>query len=145
MRIVKRLCLGLLCAIGSVAVPTAALAQESLTISIDRFATLTSDGSIAFTVHVACSLPGVPDFREGLAGASQPRTGAAAEGGLSPNVVCDGVERTYVASVSLITESGFARGPAVARATAIACNVSDDQQVCVQRSAERRVIVTGRS
>ena len=122
------------------AVPTVAQAQE-ISVSIDRRATLTPDGSIAFTARISCSLPGSPDFRQGLAGATQSRTGAAAEGGLSPDIVCDGVERTYTAGVSVITEDAFRRGPAIARASVIACNTVGEQQVCVQASAQRRVIV----
>lgn len=125
------------------ALPAYAQTEPSLTLTIDRFATLTGDGSIEFTVRVTCSLPGMEDVREGLAGATQPRTGAAAEGGLSPGISCDGETRTYTAGISLITESRFARGPAIARATVFACNVVDDQQVCVQESVQRRVIVRG--
>jgi hypothetical protein len=63
---------------------------------------------------------------------------------LSPDVSCDGVERVYTAGVSLITEQQFKRGPAIARATVIACNTVGDEQVCVQGSAVRRLIVSGR-
>ena len=141
----KRTVLFLLLAItGVLLFPGAAHAQE-VSISIDRHARLTADGSIAFTVRVSCELPGTVDFREGLAGATQPKTGAAAEGGLSPDVVCDGVERIYTAGVSLITEHEFNRGPALARATVIACNIVGEEQVCAQASAERRVIVSGRA
>ena len=122
--------------------PLAAQAQE-LSISIDRHAQLTADGSITFTVRVSCELPGTPDFRQGLAGARQPRTGAAAEGGLGPDIVCDGVSRTYTAGVSVITEEVFKPGPALARAAVIACNTVGTEQVCVEQSVERRVIVTG--
>lgn len=123
--------------------PGPAQAQEA-SISIGRHAQLTADGSITFKVRLSCELPGSEDFREGLAGAAQPRTGASAEGGLSPDPICDGVERTYTAGVSLITEQEFRRGPAVARATVIACNTVGNEQVCVQESAVRRVIVSSR-
>ena len=122
--------------------PSVAQAQE-ISVRIARHAQLTSDGSITFRVWVSCELPGTPDFREGLAGAGQPRTGASAEGGLSPDIVCDGVERVYTAGISLISEDPFERGPATANATVIACNTVGDQQVCVQESARRRVIVRG--
>jgi hypothetical protein len=123
--------------------PGVAQAQE-VSISISRHARLTADGSITFTVRVSCELPGTEDFREGLAGAVQPRTGAAAEGGLSPGVICDGVERVYSGDVSLITEQEFKRGPAVARATVHACNTVGGDQICAHASAARRVIVSGR-
>ena len=132
--------------IASIGVTATSFAQaQEVSISIERRARPASDGSITFKVHVSCELPGNEDFREGLAGATQPKTGAAAEGGLSPDVVCDGVERVYTAGVSLISEEEFTRGPAIARATVIACNTVGDQQVCVQKSAERRVIVSGRT
>jgi len=121
-----------------------ALAQDGISIRIEKHARLTAGGGIEFTVHVTCGpLPGTPDFREGHAGATQARTGAAAEGGLSPDVVCDGVERIYTAQVSPITEAVFKRGPAVARASVIACNTVGDKQVCIQATAERRVIIRG--
>ncbi|MDQ4006318.1 MAG: hypothetical protein M3135_08485 [Actinomycetota bacterium] len=124
--------------------PSAAQAQE-ISVRIGRQAQLTPDGSITFQVWVSCELPGTPDLREGLAGAGQARTGASAEGGLSPDIVCDGVERAYTAGISLISEEEFARGPATAHATVIACNTVGANQVCVQESARRRVIVRGRA
>jgi hypothetical protein len=121
-----------------------ARAQGDVSIRIEKHASLTPDGSIVFQVHVACGpLPGTEDFREGLAGAVQEKTGASAEGGLSPDVVCDGIERAYTAGVSLITDAEFKRGPARANATVIACNTVGDGQVCVDDSAARRVIVSG--
>jgi hypothetical protein len=123
--------------------PGVAQAQE-VSISIERHARLTADGSITFRVRVSCDLPGTEDFREGLAGAGQPKTGAAAEGGLSPDVICDGVERIYTAGVSLITEQEFKRGPALARAAVHACNTVGEEQVCAHASAVRRVIVSSR-
>ena len=128
------------------AVPAAAQAEGEGSIRIEKHARLTSDGSVVFTVWVACGpLPGTPDFREGHAGAGQSRTGAGAEGGLSPDIVCDGVERAYTAAPSLITETPFARGPARGSATVIACNSVGDDQGCVQLSAQRRIIVSGRA
>jgi hypothetical protein len=127
-----------------VGIPRTLGAQDAISIRIEQHARLTAGGGIAFRVHVTCGpLPGTEDFREGLAGASQAPTGAAAEGGLSPDVVCDGVERTYTAELSPITEAVFRPGPAVARASVIACNTVGDEQVCIQATAERRVIITG--
>ena len=140
----KRTVSFLLLAIAGALFPVGAHAQEA-SISIEKHARLTVDGSITFTVRVSCDLPGTLDFREGLAGAGQPRTGAGAEGGLSPDITCDGVERTYTAGISLITEQEFKRGPAIAHVTVIACNIVGEDQVCVQETAVRRVIVSGRS
>ena len=133
----------LLALTGVLLLPGTAQAPE-ISISIERRAQLTSDGSITFKVHVSCELPGTPDVREGLAGAGQPRTGAAAEGGLSPTVICDGVERVYTAGISVITEELFRRGPAIAHTTVFACNTVGEEQICVQESARRRVIVSKR-
>ena len=122
-----------------------AKAQSEISIQIDRRAVPTSDGSITFRVRISCGpLPGTEDFREGLAGAGQRKTEAGAEGGLSPDVVCDGVERVYTAGISVITDAVFKRGPAVAFVAVIACNVVGDNQVCVEGSAQRRIIVSGR-
>ena len=129
---------------GVVAAAQPVPAQSLLSVEIEKHAELTSDGSVTFRVHVTCGpLPGSPDFREGLAGAGQAKTGAGAEGGLSPDVVCDGVERVYTAGVSLITEDPFRPGPAIATATVIACNVVGDEQVCVQVSARRSIRIHG--
>jgi hypothetical protein len=127
-----------------VGVPGTLGAQDAISIRIEKHARLTTGGGIAFTVHVRCGpLPGTEDFREGLAGAAQARTGAEAEGGLSPDVVCDGVERIYTAELSPITEAVFRPGPAVARASVIACNTVGEEQVCIQATAQRRVIISG--
>jgi hypothetical protein len=127
-----------------VGVPGTLGAQDAISIRIEKHARLTTGGGIAFTVHVRCGpLPGTEDFREGLAGAAQARTGAEAEGGLSPDVVCDGVERIYTAELSPITDAVFRPGPAVARASVIACNTVGEEQVCIQATAERRVIISG--
>lgn len=130
---------------GAMSVAATAKSQSKISIEIDRHAVLTSDGSVTFTVRVACGpLPGSEDFREGLAGAVQRKTGAGAEGGLSPDIVCDGAERVYAAGISVITDTVFKRGPAVARVSVIACNVVGEEQVCVQASAQRRIIISGR-
>ena len=127
-----------------IGVPGAVGAQDGISIRIEKHARLTAGGGIAFRVQVTCvPLPGMADFREGLAGAGQARTGAEAEGGLSPDVVCDGVEQSYTAELSPITEAGFRPGPAVARVSVIACNTVGDEQVCIQATAERRVVITG--
>jgi len=123
-----------------------AKAQGDVSIRVDKHARLTSDGAITFTVRVACGpLAGTEDFRQGLAGAGQQKTGAGAEGGLSPDLVCDGVERVYTAGISVITEAVFRRGPAVAFVAVIACNVVGDQQVCVEDSVRRRIVISGRA
>jgi hypothetical protein len=141
----KRAFLLVLFVAGALAVPGAAQAQADISIEIQKHARLTSGGGVIFTVEIACGpLPGTEDFREGLAGATQLKTGAGAEGGLSPDIVCDGVERVYTAGVSLITEAAFKRGPARATAAVIACNTVGDEQVCIQASAERRIIISGR-
>jgi len=130
---------------GAMSVAGGAAAQDGVTIEISKHARLTSDGSVTFTATVVCGpLPGTLDFTEGLAGAGQAKTGAGAEGGLSPDVVCDGVKRVYTAGVSLITDTVFKRGPATAFVSVIACNVVGDEQVCVQASAQRRIIISGR-
>ena len=119
--------------------------EPPLSIWIEKHAQLNPDGSPTFRVHVTCGpLPGSEDFREGRAGAAQASTGASAEGGLSPDVVCDGTERVYTAGVSLITAHPFRPGPARATASVIACNVVGDHQVCVQDAAHRTVIIRGR-
>jgi hypothetical protein len=140
---VKRIVVVLLTLASVLLSPGAARAQE-LSIWIEKDARLTADGSITFTVHVTCELPGTVDLREGLAGAGQTRTGAATEGGLSPEIICDGVERVYTGGDSLLTEQEFKRGPAIAHVTVFACNFVGDQQVCVHASAQRRVIVSSR-
>ena len=130
---------------GAMTVPAAAQAQGEISIRIAKHAQLTSDGSVVFTVWIACGpLPGTEDFREAHAGAGQAKTRAGAEGGLSPSIICDGVERAYTAAPSLITENEFARGPARGNAAVFACNIVGDDQVCVEASAQRRIIVSGR-
>ena len=128
----------------TMALPGMAGAHEQVSLRIEKHARLTADGGVIFRVRVSCGpLPGTEDFREGLAGAGQPRTGAGAEGGLSPDIVCDGVERVYTAALSTITDAVFRRGPADANATVIACNNIGDQQVCVTASTQRRIVISG--
>jgi hypothetical protein len=128
----------------AMALPGTARPQELVSIWIEKHARLTADGGVIFRVHVSCGpLPGTEDFREGFAGAAQARTGAEGEGGLSPDIVCDGVERVYTAGPSTITDAAFVRGPADANAAVIACNTLGDQQVCVSASAQRRIIISG--
>jgi hypothetical protein len=120
-------------------------AQGDISIQIDKHGQLTADGSVVYTVRVTCGpLPGTEDFREGLAGASQEKTGAEAEGGLSPDVICDGVERVYTAGIGRITDARFKRGPARANVGVLACNTIGDGQVCVHGSAQRRIIISSR-
>lgn len=117
---------------------------DGLSISIEKHARPTAGGGVVFLVHVTCGpLPGTEDFREGLAGAAQARTGAEAEGGLSPEVVCDGAERTYTAALSRFTDDPFRRGPADAAVAVIACNTVGDEQVCLQAGTQRRIIIAG--
>jgi hypothetical protein len=121
-----------------------AVAQDDITIRIERDARLTADGGLVFRVHLRCGpLPGSEEFREAIAGAFQARTGAEAEGGLSPELVCDGTRRTSRAVLSPFTDEGFKRGPALASVSAIACNVVGDEQVCAQGSTQRRVVIAG--
>jgi hypothetical protein len=130
---------------GTVAMPGTAQAQDDVSIRIEKHARLTSDGGVRFRVHLSCGpLPGTEDFREGFAGAGQAKTEAEAEGALSPDIVCDGVERVYTAGLSPITESEFVRGPAGAGVSVIACNVVGDDQVCIAASTQRRIIISGR-
>ena len=125
--------------------PAVALAQdEDISISIAKHAQLTSDGAVIIMVDIACDLlPGTEDFQEALAGAGQAKTGAGAEGGIDGTVVCDGISRTYTARLSPFTDAVFERGPAVATASLIICNVVGDEQVCAQRSTQRRIIIRG--
>ena len=134
----------LLMLIGAMSLNGGAAGADGITIDVSKKAQLAADGSVTYTVQVTCGpLPGTVDFTEGLAGAGQPRTGASAEGGLSPNIVCDGIALTYTAGISLLSEDPFKRGRATAFVSVIACNTVGDQQVCVQGSARERVIVTG--
>ena len=142
----KRALLLFVLLVAAAALPGTARAQGeiSISISIEKHARLTADGGVIFRVHVTCGpLPGTEDFREGFAGAEQARTGAEAEGGLSPDVVCDGVERVHTAALSRITDAAFRRGPADASAAVIACNTVGDDQVCAQAGAQRRIIISG--
>jgi hypothetical protein len=145
MRLRRMGTVALLMTTGALTISGAAVAQDDLSIWIEKHARLTANGSVVFVVHVECGpLPGTEDFREGLAFAIQPKTGAAAEGGLSPDIVCDGLDHVYVAGVSLDTDAQFTRGPAIAIATVFACNVVADQQVCVHASVESRIVISGR-
>ncbi len=126
----------------TLALPGPARAEPTVKIWIEKNAHQIPGGGVRFVVHVTCGpLPGSPDFREGFAGASQFKTRAEAEGGLSPDVTCDGGSRVYTAALSAFTEEGFARGWGRANATVIACNVIDDQQVCVNGSSARQIYI----
>jgi hypothetical protein len=114
-------------------------------VRIHPVARVTDDGGITFRAWVRCRLPGTPDFRQGFAGASQRRGLAAGEGGLSPDVVCDGRWHVYTASVSSTTGTPFRRGLATASATVNACNVVGDTQVCANGSRRQVVVVLGRA
>jgi hypothetical protein len=133
---------GLLCVLATS--PSVAVGQDGVSVEISKHARLTTDGGIVYLVRVSCGpLPGTLDFTEGLAGASQAKTGAEGEGGLSPDVVCDGVERTYTAALSSFTEATFRRGPAFANAGVNACSTVGDGQVCVSGSDAGRIVITG--
>jgi hypothetical protein len=141
----KRSLILFLITLGVITLPEMARAQRDTSVRIEKRARLTSDGGVVFRVHIACGpLPGTMDFTEGFAGALQEKSGAEAEGGLSPDIVCDGVERLYTAGLSPITEEVFVRGPAAANAAFLACNMVGDEQVCVNGSAERRIVLVGR-
>jgi hypothetical protein len=115
---------------------------SAVSVRIWPLARATPDGGLTFRVFVRCGpLDGTPDFRQAFAGASQARSGAGGEGGLSPDVVCDGVQRVYTATVSSTTGSPFRRGLADVSATVNACNAVGDGQVCVNGSAGKRVFV----
>jgi hypothetical protein len=129
---------------GAMLLPGTARAQGEISISIDKHARLTSNGGVVFTVHMTCGpLPGTPDFTEALTSAGQEKRGATAEGGLSPDIVCDGVGRVYTASLSPLTDDVFVRGPAGARVSVTACSLIGDEQFCLTTTAERRIIVAG--
>lgn len=139
----RSLCV-LMALVASAALPGTARAQEDISIAIEKHARLTVDGGVVFVVTVACGpLPGTEDFREGLAGALQLKTGAEGEGGLSPDVICDGVQRVYTAALSPIADEAFRRGPAGASVSVIACNSVGLDQICQQASAQRRIVISG--
>lgn len=130
---------------GALESPSIAESQGDISVEIDKHARLHSDGGITFTVQIACGpLPGTEDFREALAGAGQEKTGAAGEGGIGPDVVCDGVTREYTGQVFPITDEVFSRGPAGAGVSVFACNVVGDEQVCIHGASESRIVISGR-
>src|SRR4030095_13258717 len=95
---------------GIMALPAIVLAQDNISISIEKHGQLTSDGAVIIMIQIACDpLPGTEDFQEALAGAGQPRTGAEAEGGIDGTVVCDGISHTYTARLSPFTDAVQAR------------------------------------
>jgi hypothetical protein len=125
--------------------PSASAAPPRVSVRIHPLARLDTDGSVAFRVHVRCGpLPGSPDVRQANAGVSQPRRGAAGEGGLSPDVVCNGRWRGYTATVSATSANPFSRDLAVASVAVNACNAVGSSQVCVNGSARHVVFLWGR-
>jgi hypothetical protein len=129
---------------GIMGLPAIVLAQDDISISIEKHAQLTADGAIIILINIACDpLPGIEDFQEALAGALQPKTGAEAEGGIDGTVVCDGIPHTYTARLSPFTNAVFKRGPANASASVLICNLVDDQQVCIDGATERRIVISG--
>lgn len=129
---------------GIIALPAIVLAQDDISMSIDKHGQLTADGAAIITIQIACDpLPGTLDFQEALAGAVQTRTGAEAEGGIDGTVVCDGIPRTYTARLSPFTDAVFKRGPVDANVSLLICNLVGDEQVCADGAAERRIIIRG--
>jgi hypothetical protein len=60
-------------------------------------------------------------------------------------LICDGIERTYTARVSPFTDKVFRRGSVRASVSVTVCNLVGEEQVCLQGSAERRIIIRGRA
>jgi hypothetical protein len=145
LTLLRRFCAALIALAGIMALPAIALAQDKdISISIAKHAQLTSEGAIIIMIDIACDpLPGTEDFQEALAGAVQAKTGAWAEGGIDGTVVCDGISHTYTAHFSSFADAVFKRGPAVASASLIICNMVGDDQVCVHRGTQRRIIIQG--
>jgi hypothetical protein len=131
---------------GALGVSQTASAEGEISIEIDKHARLTPDGSVIFTVRVTCGpLAGSEDFREALVGAAQAKTGAGGEGGLSPGIVCDGVERAYTAGVAgHQPDAVFKRGPARAFVGVTACNIVGDDQVCAHALVRHQIVIAGR-
>lgn len=131
--------------LGLVAIPAIALAQDdNISVIIEKHAQLTAGDGVIILIHIACDpLPGTEDFQEGLAGASQAKTGAEAEGGIDGPVVCDGLSRTYTAHLSPFTDEGFKPGPAGANVGLNICNLVGDEQVCVHGGAGGRIVIRG--
>jgi hypothetical protein len=127
------------------AAPTALDAQTAgIALTIEKHANLTAQGVVVIRVHVTCGpFAGFEDFQEAFAGATQPKTGAEAEGGMDGTVVCDGVERVHTAHLSPFTEVSFRHGPAGAGAALHVCMLVGDEQQCHQGSVNRRVILRG--
>lgn len=145
--IARRVALAFACIVagGVVPAPGGVAAEETISVSIDLLARPTADGGVAFTARIDCpALPGSIDLRETTAGAHQERTGASGESALSPDLVCDGVERTYSGVVSPLDEATFIRGRATASATVFACNAVGNDQVCLFAATSERIIVAGR-
>ena len=129
---------------GALILPDAAHAAPRTSVSILPIAQVDTAGAVHFRVAVRCGpLPGTPDVRQSNASASQWR-GGAGEGGLSPDVVCDGVRRIYTASVSSTNGKAFRRGLASAHAAVNVCNAVGNGQVCTQGSARGVLVILGR-
>jgi hypothetical protein len=130
---------------GIMAFPAIALAKDNdITISIAKRAQLTSDGAVIIMIEIACDpLPGIEEFQEAFAGVTQAKTSADAEGGIDGTVVCDGITHMHTARLFPITDAVLSPGSARASASLIICNLVGDEQVCVQRSTQRRIIIQG--
>ena len=125
--------------------PSADAQAGGVALAIEKHARLTSTGAMVIGVHINCgAFEGVEDFQEALAGGSQQKSGAEAEGGIDGMVVCDGVTRRHTATVSSFSEFAFRPGPADANASLIVCMLVNDEQMCFGGSTSRRVIVRGR-
>ena len=127
---------------------TAALAQESVTVTLHPRALLGDGGqSLQLTVDIACEDVGTEDFQQGLAFATRERGSLSmvGEGGVDATVICDGVTRTHRATVSLFGGSKFSGGPAVATAFLV-CFIDDNgSQLCGQDNDTQPVLVPGRA
>jgi hypothetical protein len=135
----------LLALAGLLALPAVALAQDqAITITLEKHAQLIAGGGVRIQVLIACDpLPGTEEFQEGLAGASQAKTGAQSEGGLDGPVVCDGLAHTYTAHLFPYTDEGFKPGPASANVGLTICHVVDNGQLCAHGGAGGRIIIRG--
>jgi hypothetical protein len=128
---------------------TPAVGQGSVSVSLHRRAMLGEGGSsLQLIVDIACDDLGTEEFQEGLAFATQRRGPlfAEGEGGVDGSVICDGMTRTYTATVSLFEGSRFRGGPASATVDFLICFIVDNEnQVCEHGVDTRTVLVAGRA
>jgi hypothetical protein len=113
-----------------------------IALAMNKHAVLRSDGVVVLRLQVICGpFTGAEDFQQGFAGGSQPRTGAASEGGIDGTVVCDGVEREHTAHLPSYTGFRFRPGPANFSAAINLCMLVGDEQQCYNGAISRRVII----